>query len=147
MAMNDIKDYIYSDLNKRWKYFTFSEFINSVTAASRGIDNSLPPHLIDNAVFQIDNLDSLRRTFHHPIRITSGYRCRELNAAVGGAAKSKHLTAQAVDIQPVHNTKAYRNIIMYILYHSPEFKFNKIIIEPTWLHIEFSPENKRILVR
>jgi len=33
-----------------------------------------------------------------PVRITSGYRCPEHNASVGGAGKSQHTIGTAVDI-------------------------------------------------
>lgn len=37
----------------------------------------------------------------HPFRISSGIRCPELNAAVGGSPKSQHLLGQAADMVPL----------------------------------------------
>lgn len=37
-----------------------------------------------------------------PIVISSGYRCRELNKAVGGVSDSQHLTGEAADIAMPH---------------------------------------------
>ena len=43
-------------------------------------------------------LELLRNKFHKPVIITSGYRCHEHNANVGGAPKSKHLDGTAADV-------------------------------------------------
>ncbi len=44
-------------------------------------------------------LQLVRIHFNKPVTITSSYRCDKHNAAVGGAAKSKHLEGIAADIQ------------------------------------------------
>ena len=46
----------------------------------------------------IQGLQKLRDKLQRPIRITSGYRCKEHNEKVGGATNSLHLTGQAADI-------------------------------------------------
>ena len=45
-------------------------------------------------------LDPLREAWGAPIIVTSGYRCEELNARVGGAKRSYHLRGMAADIRP-----------------------------------------------
>ena len=42
-------------------------------------------------------LQKIREHFEKPLRITSGYRCKTHNAAVGGTANSQHATGQAAD--------------------------------------------------
>ena len=44
-------------------------------------------------------LEHLRAALGKPITVTSGYRCVEHNAKVGGAAGSKHLLGVAADIK------------------------------------------------
>ena len=64
-----------------------------------GIDNSPTSdaiQCIDDLVANV--LDKLRSEWGRPIIVTSGYRCKELNAAVGGARNSQHLKGQAADI-------------------------------------------------
>ena len=64
-----------------------------------GIDNSPTSdaiQCIDDLVANV--LDKLRSEWGRPIIVTSGYRCKELNAAVGGARYSQHLKGQAADI-------------------------------------------------
>lgn len=46
----------------------------------------------------LDRLNDLRELLDRPIRINSGYRTPEHNAAVGGATQSKHLEGMAADI-------------------------------------------------
>jgi hypothetical protein len=40
---------------------------------------------------------AIRTTFGHPIRISSGYRCLAVDAAVGSTDRSQHLLGQAAD--------------------------------------------------
>ena len=47
----------------------------------------------------MDKLEALRKRLGgHPLLVTSGYRSKEHNVAVGGAANSQHLYGMAVDI-------------------------------------------------
>lgn len=48
----------------------------------------------------LTRLDLLRVIIGAPIVITSGCRCKEHNAAVGGAERSYHLQGRAADIKP-----------------------------------------------
>lgn len=56
---------------------------------------------------QIAKLTELARLLEHvrfvlgvPITVSSGYRCTELNAAVGSTDRSQHLLCEAADIVP-----------------------------------------------
>jgi hypothetical protein len=44
-------------------------------------------------------LDPLRAVLGVPVRVTSGYRAEEFNAAIGGAASSQHVLGEAADIK------------------------------------------------
>lgn len=44
-------------------------------------------------------LINLREQFKEPIMINSGTRCKNHNAAIGGAVNSKHLIGKAADIK------------------------------------------------
>jgi hypothetical protein len=79
--------------------FTLRELVRSSTAAARGIDNT--PSL--EAVRALEllarrTLQPLRDAIGAPLTVSSGYRSPELNAAVGGAAKSQHMKGQAADV-------------------------------------------------
>ncbi|MEO0881530.1 MAG: D-Ala-D-Ala carboxypeptidase family metallohydrolase [Pseudomonadota bacterium] len=43
----------------------------------------------------LDALEMLRAQIGAPLRVTSGHRCRQWNAAVGGAPRSEHKTIAA----------------------------------------------------
>ena len=81
------------------KYFTISELTASATAQRESIDNRPPKcayHLLHVLVDQL--LDPIREAWGEPIVVSSGYRCKELNALVGGVKNSHHLLGCAADI-------------------------------------------------
>jgi len=49
----------------------------------------------------LNRLEKIRLALGAPIKIMSGYRCKEHNAKVGGATKSMHVFGRAADIQAV----------------------------------------------
>ena len=61
-----------------------------------------------DAVF-MDKLEKMRARLDFPFVVTSGFRCPDHNAAVGGGARSAHLAGLAVDIA-VDGRQAYRLI-------------------------------------
>lgn len=81
------------------KYFTLKELTRSETARCLGIDNTPPPGAVQALHELEDNvLDPLREAWGGPIHVNSGYRCPELNKAVGGAPNSQHQRGEAADI-------------------------------------------------
>lgn len=60
-----------------------------------------------NILTHARNLDAIRRVWGSPIMVTSWYRPPAVNAAVGGARRSQHLTGKATDSFPA-NGQAYR---------------------------------------
>lgn len=81
------------------KYFSFKEMIKSDTAKSKGIDNIPDWEQISALQTLIETvLDPLREWYDKPIYITSGYRCKALNEAVGGVPTSLHSIGAATDI-------------------------------------------------
>ncbi len=87
-------------LDRPGRYYTWSEFTGSATAARLGIINHPGPseqHCIARLAHRV--LDPLRAARGAPIRITSGYRSPELNRAVDGSKGSDHLHGRAADIE------------------------------------------------
>ena len=81
------------------KHFTIKELIRSETAKLMGINNTPPANAIIALHDLVDNvLDPLREAWGAPIRVTSGYRCPELNKLVGGTSTSQHQRGEAADI-------------------------------------------------
>src|SRR5574344_1414281 len=88
------------------EHFNLKEFTRSSTAKARGINNTLNPTAeadlsvirnLKNLCVQV--LEPLREHISRPLVISSGYRSPRLNAAVGGAANSQHLSGQAADLK------------------------------------------------
>ena len=80
------------------KNFYYHEFMHSDTAIYLKIDNSLPYHLLSNLSSLAELMEDVRKCCgNHPVYIHSGYRCEELNRAVGGSASSSHKVALAAD--------------------------------------------------
>ena len=81
------------------KYFTIKELVRSDTARRLGIDNTPPASAVRALHELVDHvLDPLRKAWGGPIRVNSGYRCPELNKAVGGSPNSQHQRGEAADI-------------------------------------------------
>jgi hypothetical protein len=84
-------------------HFSLEEFTASDTALRRGIDNSLPPELMVNARSTAMMFERIRAHLIYvrgrpiPIILTSGYRCPELNRAIGSSDTSDHRKAMAGD--------------------------------------------------
>ena len=76
--------------------FTFNELIKTDT----GLDN-MPNdmNVVKHLCRLADFLQTIRNELHLPIIVTSGYRSKEVNEAVGCASSSYHIKGLAVDIK------------------------------------------------
>ena len=120
------------------KYFTIAEMAVSDTADRMGINNRIPKDLLPNVQNLImEVLDPLREWYGRPIYVNSGYRCEELNKAVGGARNSFHLTGCAADID-VHSREENGKLFEYIREHLP---FTELGWEGggRWVHVTLVP--------
>lgn len=97
------------------KYFTTAEMMRSETADRKGINNRIPKEYLPNVERLIKEvLDPLREWYNRPIYVNSGYRCEELNKAVGGAATSFHLTGCAADLDTRLGKSENQKLFEYI---------------------------------
>lgn len=124
------------------KYFTIKELIKSSTAEAKGIDNTPTPEVERNLTALVENvLDGVREIYGKPITVNSGYRCPELNKAVGGVSNSHHVKGYAADItagSPEENERLF-NIIRH------NFKFTQNLDEKgfRWVHVSYIPSDLR----
>lgn len=84
--------------NRLTENFTLSEFTRSETARAKGIANEPTDAAYDNIRRLANYLQRVRNCYAKTINITSGYRCRSLNEAVGGAKNSQHVSGEAADL-------------------------------------------------
>lgn len=125
-------------------YFTFTELERSDTARRFAIDNTIPEAARKNVAALVDRvLDPLRRAWGGPITVTSGYRCPELNKAVGGAAGSLHMQGRAADItvgSPKDNKRLYE------LAQALNLPLHELIGKKYsygWLHVAYDPDKPK----
>jgi len=120
--------------------FTIDELIHSDTALRKRIDNTPSAEVLVGLNRLIGHLESVRSILGAPMRITSGYRCKELNKLIGGAKDSAHMQGWAADfVCPQFGTPL--EIVKKIA--ASELLFDKLIQEGTWVHISFAPTSRR----
>ncbi len=127
------------------KYFTMGEMMRSDTADRRGIDNRCSKEDAERLKKLIENvLDPLREAYGKPIKVNSGYRCPELNKAVGGSKTSDHMKGCAADIVGTPNTKS-ENKRLFELVKSLDLPFDQLIDEKnlSWVHVSHREGNNR----
>lgn len=135
------------------KHFTLVEFTNSATARSRNLDNTpRPEHRTNLDTLVRKLLDPLREAWavrcaneawgNPSIKITSGYRGYQLNAAVGGSSSSAHCVGFAADTVPMNGRlREYKDFCRAFLAGKD---FDQLISEsedadgiPVWVHIGY----------
>ncbi len=124
------------------KYFTLSEMVRSVTADRMGINNRLPKELVPKMNALIENvLDPLRTWWGKPIRVNSGYRCKELNKAVKGSKTSQHMSGEAADID-TGDRQQNKLLFEYIRNNLP---YDQLIWEHggDWVHVSYREGDNR----
>jgi zinc D-Ala-D-Ala carboxypeptidase len=82
------------------EHLTLAEMEHSDTAMAKGVDNSAPPEVIEHLKrFAVEVFEPVRLFIGKPVHVSSGFRCRELEIAIGsGIAVNQHLTGNAADI-------------------------------------------------
>ena len=126
-------------MNPKFKYFNINEMLYSATADKCDIDNfPKDERILDNIYNVLYNLDNIREVYGKPIIITSGYRCPELNAKVGGKSNSQHLKGEAADL------KFDVDLLNYIIQFC---HFDQLITEKSknkkWIHISFKKDKDK----
>ena len=122
------------------KHFTLEELCASATAKARGIQNKPNAQQIISLVYLAAYvLEPLREAMHEPIPISSGFRCEQLNRAVGGVSNSQHMKGQAADLCIGGDMKKGRKWFDFIKTH---LNFDQLIWEHSsngtyWVHVSF----------
>ncbi|HTN41253.1 MAG TPA: D-Ala-D-Ala carboxypeptidase family metallohydrolase [Asticcacaulis sp.] len=115
------------------QYFTLDELTHT---DHRNIDNTPSPEMVETLRQTAQQMDRVRMLLGKPIRVNSGYRSPALNAAVGGAPHSAHMSGYAVDfVCPGFGTPL--QICQKII--ASDIKFDQLIQEGAWVHISFDP--------
>ncbi len=129
-------------------HFSMWEFVISQTAERLGIDNTPPPKVIKNLRTLAETICEPARCALGAMKISSGFRCPPLNAAVGGSPTSAHPLGHAGDLQPYEASKL--ELARWI---KTNCKFDQIILEfgqmqssgkfePAWIHVSCDPRGR-----
>lgn len=150
-------------------HFTLEECTVSDTAKKYGIKNlPTPAHektLVHTCTYLLEPLRTLlnekykeykgKKVKGVSIRITSGYRCSNLNAKIGGAKTSQHLTGEAIDMEAklmfqdntskvLPYTELYADVKSFV--KSGKLSVDQCIQEKrlyaTWVHVSHSAWGK-----
>ena len=97
---------------------------------------NVPTDVLRNLIELAKNLQVLRDEVKKPIKITSGYRPAELNAKVGGASQSRHITGQAADLKIEGYTPKQVAAIIEKLIAAGKMKQGGIGTYSTWVHYD-----------
>jgi zinc D-Ala-D-Ala carboxypeptidase len=135
------------------KNLKLSEAVKSITAERLGIDNTPNDQEINNLKSIAENIfQPIRDHFGVPIGISSGFRCKKLNAAIGGSKTSQHMSGSALDIDAdMYGKITNKQVFDYI---RENLDFDQLIWEfgndenPSWVHVSYqhNDENrKRVL--
>lgn len=127
-------------------HITFQEATYSRTAEKLGIQNI--PSIAEFASMQLvaqTVFEPVRAAIGKPIRITSFFRCKKLNEAIGGSVSSQHVLGQAIDLE---TTGGFTNADIFNAIRSRGI-FDQLIwehgtdTEPSWVHVSYRPTGNR----
>lgn len=128
--------------------FTLEELVHSDTAIAKGIKNE-PGTRERLAMMNLcaKLLQPLREAVGKPISIGSGYRCPELNKAVGGVPSSQHVKGEAADL----HIEGKAGNLLEVLEES-ELPFDQAILyrHKNFLHVSLKLEGeqrKQIIIK
>ena len=126
-------------------HVTLAEFENSPTATTHGINNKMSESQIASAKLLCENVfEPLRLYLNIPIKISSGFRCVQLNKMIKGSSTSQHTKGEAMDIKI--DAKGFNFI-------KDKLDFDQLIWEfgndenPSWVHVSFSSKNRKQVLK
>jgi uncharacterized protein YcbK (DUF882 family) len=130
--------------------FSLDEMLFSQAATRLNIEEQFKPSeaVIENLKkLCINILQPLRDKINLPIVVTSGYRCKRTNKAIGGKINSQHIEGKAADIHAIGITNL--ELLHFI---EKNFEFDQLINEfpvngePSWVHVSYDAKRMRKMV-
>lgn len=113
------------------KNFSYREFEASKTADKMGITNVITSFEVRDNIraLVLFVLQPLRDKVGVPLHINSGFRCPELNKAVGGVQTSQHVKGEAADVSGLDPLTLARMV------WGMGLPFDQMILYPDFVHI------------
>lgn len=133
------------------EHLDLAEVIRSESAKRNNISNMPTPEHIENFKALAEAIfEPIRNHFKVPIRVSSGYRSKELNAFIKGVSSSQHCKGQAIDIDMDGTSITNRQIFDFIKDNLP---FDQLIYEfgddnnPDWVHVSYVRNGRRQILK
>lgn len=133
---------------------TLKEATKSITAKRLGLENEPEAWEVKNLIVIAEEVfQKVRDHFDVPIAVTSGYRSKKLNEAIGGSKYSQHVKGMALDLDAdVYGGVTNADIFFYI---KECLDFDQLIweygtdSEPDWIHVSYirANENRKRCLR
>ena len=131
------------------EHLDLTEVTRSDSAKRKGIDNTPTPEHLENFKKLAQNIfEPIRKHFGVPIHISSGYRSKALNTAIGGSLTSQHCSGEAIDIDMDGSANGVTNKMVFEFIKA-NLNFDQLIWEfgtkdaPDWVHVSFETSGKQ----
>jgi len=131
------------------EHLDLAEVTRSETAKRKGISNTPTPEHLENFKKLAKNIfEPIRKHFGVPIHISSGYRSKALNTAIGGSLTSQHCSGEAIDIDMDGSSNGVTNKMVFEFIKA-NLNFDQLIWEfgtkdaPDWVHVSFETTGKQ----
>jgi uncharacterized protein YcbK (DUF882 family) len=125
--------------------FSLHEMTKSETALRMQMDNTPNEVEIDNLRVLCEKvLQPVRDHYGKGVKVNSGFRAADVNAAVGGSRTSDHCKGQAADIEipGVPNAELAQWIANNLEYTQVILEFyTQGIPDSGWVHVSYDPAN------
>ena len=124
------------------KNLSLKEVVKSNTASRLGIDNTPEDWEIENLKAVAENVfQPIRDHFGVPIAVSSGYRGKQLNKAIGGSRYSQHMVGEALDLDAdvygrITNADIFNFVKDNLVWDQMIWEFGDDE-EPNWVHIPY----------
>jgi hypothetical protein len=131
------------------EHLYLAEVIRSESAKRKGISNEPTAEHLENFKKLAENIfEPIRNHFNVPIHISSGYRSKALNAAIGGSLTSQHCSGEAIDIDMDGSSSGVTNKMVFDFIKA-NLNFDQMIWEfgnsnnPDWVHVSYESTGKQ----
>lgn len=125
--------------------FTLSEMTKSETALRHGMENTPNQEQISNMqALAVKVLQPIRDHYKRGVKVNSGFRHPDVNAAVGGSRTSDHTRGMAADIEipGVANAELAAWIQQNLDYTQLILEFyTPGVPDSGWVHVSYDPAN------
>lgn len=131
------------------KNFDYKEFEKTDVPGMQVQNTITSTEVRDSIKALVDEvLQPLRDAWDEPLAINSGYRCQEVNKAVGGVPTSQHTKGEAADVCPFGRNghgdiEVVRQLAQKVV--ELDLPFDQMILYPSFVHFShrFKGEQRR----